>query len=157
VTKTLSQRLGEAVRARGLSSVCRPDEPVSSPPYARWWGCVYDRRTGDVAVLVTSSGRTSIVRRLLDGLELPPPAHDGSRSGTVLRAETGSGKPWSPGSVDVEFEDGACATFTHPWGIPVEPGWPVRELSFAGHDGVVLQWGPDHLPRRLTEHPERDD
>jgi hypothetical protein len=156
VTRTLQQRLGDAVLPRGLSWDVRPDEPVSSPPHARWWGCVYDKRTGDVAVLVTSSGGTSALRRLLDGLDAPPPVLRSAREGTVLRAETGSGLPWKPGRVDVEFGDGAAAAFLHPWGVHLEPGWPVRELAFEGHEGVVLQWGPDHLPRRLTEHAEAE-
>jgi hypothetical protein len=37
--------------------------------------------------------------------------------------------------------------FPHPLMVPVRPGMPVE-----GHEGPLIFWGPEHVPRRLTHH-----
>jgi len=145
VSKTLRHRLDDACRERGCTWVERPDERVSSPPYAKWWGCVYRPETGDVLVLVTDAPWKAALRRLLDRIEEPPPVVRTTRSGTAVELEDDR--------VAIEFEDGTREVLAHPIGVPVRRGMPVREVEFDGHEGPIVFWGMDHTPHRLTESP----
>jgi hypothetical protein len=42
--KTIVHRLDEACRNKGYAWVTQPDEPVTSPPYKRWWGAIVEDR-----------------------------------------------------------------------------------------------------------------
>jgi hypothetical protein len=157
VTETLQQRLEDACRAKGFKPGGGPDEAVSSPPYEKWWGCVYDPASGEVAALVTDAPLRTVKKRLLADMESAPPVVARGREGTVSRVDLGpKGRPEPgrfQGQVDVEFTDGSRESFVHPWLLPVRVGWPVREFEFEGHDGPVILWGPEHIPRRLTDRP----
>lgn len=157
VTETLQQRLKAACRAKGFKRTGGPDEPFSSPPVERWWGCVYDPASGEIAALVTDAPVRTVKKRLLTDMESAPPVIVRAREGTVSRVEVGP-KGWPApgrfqGQVDVEFTDGSKESYVHPWMLGVRVGWSVREVEFEGHEGPVIVWGPEHLPRRLTDRP----
>jgi hypothetical protein len=156
VTKTITDRLREACRARGFKSTGGPDEPVSAPEAMKWWACVYDPNTGHVAVLVTGarSAPKRVRRQLLDGIDQPAPVVRTSRAGTVVMSS--SSRPqrgvWEDNRVLVEFDGGARELFPHPLMVSIRPGMPVKEVEFNGHEGSLILWGPEYVPRRLTRH-----
>jgi hypothetical protein len=151
VSRTISQRLNEACRQRGYAWVARPDEPVGSPPYSIWWGCVYQPKTGAVLALVTAAPARTVKRRLLELLETqaPAPTMGTVREGVVIGVRDRR--------VTIEFEDTARDAIAHPYGVSVEPGMAVRAVWFGGEEQPVLLWGAEHTPHRLTERPVDSD
>lgn len=147
MSKTISHRLNEACRQRGYAWVARPDEPVTSPPYATWWGCVYQPKTGALLALVTAAPGRTVRRRLLESLETqaPPP--------TVRTVREGAVTGLRDSRVAIEFEDATREVVAHPYGVSIRPGMAVRAVCFVEDEQPVFLWGADHSPHRLTERP----
>src|SRR5437016_5694950 len=127
VSKSLKQRLNDLCRDRGLAWIQRPDEPISSPPYEKWWGCAYDPESGAVHALVTGSSHRAERKRLLSHLEEggEAPAVERSRKGHVV-------KRGSQRTVLVMFDDGEVLVVPAPYAAPVgaEVGMAVRLVEF---------------------------